>query len=143
MCTNVCSMDWFQEYRFQTLSMNYSTIPPQFIVVPEERALRGRTRSSPIRSKPCTEMTGAEFAMNVIGSFDLDICRCCIYNNEYLCCMGGLDTVQTFFNEELLLDLDLEGMIWTGRTWKGMSEGEKHLRRMETKERVKKYVGRL
>lgn len=111
-------------------------------MVPEERVVRGRTRSKPIRSKPCSEMTGWEFALSVMKSFDLNISRCCIYNNEYFSCEGGLDIVQTFFNEELLLDLDLEALIWTRRAWRDMSESEKHLRRMETKERVKKYAAR-
>ena len=80
--------------------------------------------------------------MSVMESFDLDICRCCIFNNDYLSCDGGLDTILTFFDEELLLDLDLEALIRSGRTWRGMSVGEKHLRRMKTKERVEKYVAR-
>ena len=110
--------------------------------MPEERLVRGRTRSKPIRSKPCSEMTGWEFAMSVMADFDLDICRCSIYNNDYFSCDGGLDTIRTFFNEELLLDLDLEALIETGRGWRGLSVGEKHLRRMKTKERVEKYVAR-
>ena len=111
-------------------------------MVPEERLLRGRTRSKPVRSKPCSEMTGCEFALSVLGSFDLDISRCGIYNYKFLSCGGGLDTVRTFFNEGLLLDLNLEALVKSGRGWRGLSEGEKHLRRMETGERVKKYVGR-
>ena len=87
-------------------------------------------------------MVGNEFALSVLGSFDLNISRCGIYNYKYLSCGGGLDVVRTFFNEELLLDLDLEALVVSGEGWRGMSEGEKHLRRMETKERVKKYVGR-
>ena len=121
--------------------LNNTTLP-QFIVVAEERMLRGRTRSKPIRSKPCSEMVGNEFALSVLGSFDLNISRCGIYNYKYLSCGGGLDVVKTFFNEELLLDLDLEALVVSGQGWRGRSEGEKHLRRMETKERVKKYVGR-
>ena len=50
--------------------------------------------------------------------------------------------MRAFFNEELLLDMDLEALVESGQGWRGMSEGEKHLRRMETEERVKKYVGR-
>ena len=111
-------------------------------MVPEERLVRGPTRSKPIRSKPCSEMTGREFAMHVMASFDLNITRCCIYDNEYLTCEGGLDLIQTFYNEELLQNLDLEGLVWSGRGWRGLSVGEKHLRRMATKERVNKYVSR-
>ena len=87
-------------------------------------------------------MTGCEFALSVLGSFDLDISRCGIYNYKFLSCGGGLDTVRTFFNEGLLLDLNLEALVKSGRGWRGLSEGEKHLRRMETGERVKKYVSR-
>ena len=50
--------------------------------------------------------------------------------------------MRTFFNEGLLLDLNLEALVKSGRGWRGLSEGEKHLRRMETGERVKKYVSR-
>ena len=87
-------------------------------------------------------MTGCEFALSVLGSFDLNISRCGIFNGNYFSHEGGLDVVQAFFNEELLMDLDLEALIESGQGWRGMSEGEKHLRRMETKERVKKYIGR-
>ena len=87
-------------------------------------------------------MTGCEFALSVLGSFDINISRCGIFNYKYLSCGGGLDIVQTFFNEELLLDLDLEALVRSGGGWRGLSEGEKHLRRMETRERVKKYVSR-
>ena len=66
-----------------------NTTLPQFIVVAEERMLRGRTRSKPIRSKPCSEMVGNEFALSVLGSFDLNISRCGIYNYKYLSCGGG------------------------------------------------------
>ena len=87
-------------------------------------------------------MTGCEFALSVLGSFDLNISRCGIYNYKYFSCGGGIDVVRAFFNEELLLDMDLEALVESGQGWRGMSEGEKHLRRMETEERVKKYVGR-
>ena len=130
----------FKSYQSKIL-INYNT--PQFIVIPEERYLRGRTRSKPIQSRPCSEMAGWEFALSVMASFDLDICRCSIWNNEYLSCEGGLSIIETFFNDELLLQLDLEALIPSGGGWRGMTEGEKHLRRMETKERVKKYVARL
>ena len=49
--------------------------------------------------------------MHVMSSFDLNIARCCIYDNEYLTCEGGLDLIQTFYNEELLQNLDLEGKV--------------------------------
>ena len=74
-------------------------------------------------------MTGAQFALHVMMSFDLDICRCGIFKDEYIVCGGGIDTIETFFNEDLLLLMDLDTMIWSGRGWRGMNNNEKHERR--------------
>jgi len=93
-------------------------------------------------SAECQNMTGAQFALHVMMSFDLDICRCGIFKDEYVVCGGGIDTIETFFNEDLLLLMDLDTMIWSGRGWRGMNNNEKHERRMETKDRIRKYIAR-
>lgn len=110
-------------------------------------------------SKPCREMEGLEFAMQVLANFDLDIVQKGIYANQYISYPStGLNTLMTFFNEEQLQDLDLEALVWSDRSscgwtpksttttctcsWRPMSEVEKQLKRMDTKARVKKYVAR-
>ena len=88
-------------------------------------------------------MTGPEFALSVLNSFDLDMARHCIFKNQYLSLWGGIDTVRAFFNNSELSKLDMEALVWSDRGWRGLSEGEKHLKRMETKERVWRYVQRI
>lgn len=87
-------------------------------------------------------MEGEEFALNILRSFDLDIVRHAIYDNKYISTWGGLDTIKTFFDEDQLQYLKLDTLVWSDRAWRGLTEAEKHLKRMDTKARVKKYVAR-
>ena len=109
----------------------------QIIVVPEVRRMIHRAPS-----KPCSEMAGTEFAKHVLENFDLDIAQHAIYANDYISGWGGLDTILTFIDEEHLQFMDLNVLIWSDRSWRPMTEAEKQMRRMETKARVVKYVGR-
>ena len=38
--------------------------------------------------------------------------------------------------------MELETLVWSGRSWRPMNEAEKQLKRADTKARVSKYVGR-
>lgn len=130
-----------------------SLSPVQIIVVPEVRRMIGREPS-----KPCSEMEGTEFAKHVLENFDLDIVRHAIYANDYISGWGGLDTILTFIDEEYLQFMDLNVLVWPDRSscsripystttvcdcsWRPMTQTEKHLKRMETKARVAKYVSR-
>ena len=111
-------------------------------MVPEITRQRGPTRARPIRSKPYRDMTGSEFALAVLGTFDLDMARHCIFKDQYLSISGGIDTLRAFFDDGELSNLNVDGLVWSHRSWRGLSEGEKHHKRMETKQRVKKYVSR-
>lgn len=112
--------------------------PPQFILVPEVRRVRGQASA-----KRCGRMEGEEFAMNILRSFDLDLARNAIFNSKYISCFGGIDTCVAFFEESELLYLELDTLVWSDRSWRGMTEDEKQLKRLDTKARVKKYVARL
>ena len=105
--------------------------------MPEVKRVRGQAGS-----KRCGEMEGQEFALNILRSFDLDIVRNAIYDSKYLSCLGGIDTFVAFFDESELQYLELDTLVWSDRSWRGMTEDEKQLRRMDTKARVKKYVAR-
>lgn len=106
-------------------------------MVPEVRRMKGQAPS-----KRCGEMEGSEFADYVLANFDLDIARHAIYNNRYLSYPGGLDTLMTFYDDYWLRFLSLDGLVWSDRAWRPMTETEKHLKKMDTKARAKKYVAR-
>jgi hypothetical protein len=109
----------------------------QFIVVPEIRRVEGRNPS-----KRCSDMEGSEFAMHVLESFDLDIARHAIHANNYISCCGGVETFKAFCDKDYLQHLELNTLVWSERSWRPMTDGEKHLKRMDTKARAMKYIAR-
>lgn len=58
------------------------------------------------RGRVTTEMTMRGFALSVIESFDFDITRHAILDNKYLSAPGGLDLLETYFDNDLALNLE-------------------------------------
>ena len=86
------------------------------------------------RGRVTTEMTMMDFALSVIESFDFDITRHAIVDSKYLSSPGGLDLLETYFNNELALNL--EGL-------KDMAKGfETDSLISRTLSRAEKYVDR-
>ena len=46
------------------------------------------------------------FAQAVLESFDFDITRHCIVDSKYLSSPGGLNVIETYFNNDLVLNLE-------------------------------------
>ena len=74
------------------------------------------------------------FALSVLGSFDFDITRHCIVDNKYLSSPGGLDVIETYFNNDLALTLEA--------IQKAKPGGQFNLLMSRTLERAEKYVSR-
>lgn len=58
------------------------------------------------RGRVTTEMTMTDFALAVIESFDFDITRHAIVDSKYLSSPGGLNLLETYFDNDLALNLE-------------------------------------
>ena len=97
-CLSVHSItyDWIPTKVQVVLNKVKNTILFQFIV-----------RSDTInRGRVTTEMTMTDFALSVIESFDFDITRHAIVDSKYLSSPGGLNLIETYFDNDLALNLE-------------------------------------
>ena len=51
-------------------------------------------------------MTMMDFALSVLESFDFDITRHAIVDSKYISSPGGLDLFETYFDNDLALNLE-------------------------------------
>ena len=79
-------------------------------------------------------MNMEDFALSVLESFDFDITRHCIVDGKYLSSPGGLNVIETYFNNDLALTLEALQKAKPGT--------EFNLLMSDTLDRAEKYVGR-
>lgn len=79
-------------------------------------------------------MNMGDFALSVLESFDFDITRHCIVDGKYLSSPGGLNVIETYFNNDLALTLEALQKATPGT--------EFNLLMSNTLDRAEKYVGR-
>lgn len=86
------------------------------------------------RGRVTTEMTMMDFALSVLESFDFDITRHAIVDGKYISSPGGLDLFETYFDNDLALNLE---------ALQDTAKGVESTRLIcDTLDRAKKYVDR-
>ena len=86
------------------------------------------------KGRVTNDMSMEEFALSVLESFDFDITKHCIVDSKYLSSPGGLNVIETYFNNDLALTLPALQTAKPGTAF--------NLLMSDTLDRAEKYVGR-
>ena len=85
----------------------------QFILMADHYRFEGYKQT-----KPCYKITGQEFVMHTLSTFDLDITRYAIFQYKYFSNPGGVNVLQAYFDPEHTEQNYREFMVWVcGPRW--------------------------